>query len=372
MRPSCAVPSRRVSRIGRRYQALDLNAVFDNYLGEIASTDDRRAFDLASMRFLEQFRNGHTFFSDDWLWRTHGGQLGCRARKIDSQWIVTATSQAALKLGVEIVSIDDEPFEDFFVRQKAMIGASSDRMAAELLFNRTYLFPSSFRLGIDGDDAVVIERPVRQVPADDGPHMTRIKQTSILRVPSFASAQFEASAVAMVRDLPSDEALIVDLRGNRGGDTPMGLLFALMDRPFRLWIEGTVHPGGRVHGRNPEMMRTGPETVEPEVGAFRGPMALLIDAGCLSAAEDFIAPFKDNHRAIIIGETTGGSSGQPIRLDFGDGMWAMIGAKRQWFPDGSAFEGVGIAPDIPISVTRDDVRAGADPVLQAALAQLER
>ncbi len=72
-------------------------------------------------------------------------------------------------------------------------------------------------------------------------------------------------------------------------------------------------------------------------------------------------PFKDNGRARLIGETTAGSTGQPYMLDLGNGMMAMIGSKREMFPDGSRFEGVGIKPDIEIAPS-----AGADAPLDAA------
>jgi hypothetical protein len=37
-----------------------------------------------------------------------------------------------------------------------------------------------------------------------------------------------------------------------------------------------------------------------------------------------------------------GLSGQPYVLDLGDGMLVLVGAKRESFPDGSRFEGVGV------------------------------
>jgi hypothetical protein len=79
-----------------------------------------------------------------------------------------------------------------------------------------------------------------------------------------------------------------------------------------------------------------------------------------------VLPFKDNGRARVVGETTGGSSGQPYILDLADGMLAFVGAKRESFPDGSRFEGVGIRPDVEVAPTVDDIRAGRDVALDAA------
>jgi carboxyl-terminal processing protease len=48
-------------------------------------------------------------------------------------------------------------------------------------------------------------------------------------------------------------------------------------------------------------------------------------------------------------------------------MSLKISVKREYFPDGSEFEGVGIKPDIEVHPTIDDFRNGRDPVLEKAL-----
>jgi len=81
-------------------------------------------------------------------------------------------------------------------------------------------------------------------------------------------------------------------------------------------------------------------------------LPFLIDGGCYSSCEDFSMPFKDNHRALLIGQATSGSTGQPYVTDLGNGMLLLVGAKRAIFPDGTPFEGVGIKPDVSYSKQR--------------------
>jgi carboxyl-terminal processing protease len=78
-------------------------------------------------------------------------------------------------------------------------------------------------------------------------------------------------------------------------------------------------------------------------------------------------PFKDNGRATIAGETTAGSSGQPLYKELGDGMRLWVSAKRQAFPDGSQFEGIGITPDIAFEMTGNDVTSENDALLERAM-----
>jgi carboxyl-terminal processing protease len=75
-------------------------------------------------------------------------------------------------------------------------------------------------------------------------------------------------------------------------------------------------------------------------------------------------PFKVTGRGVVVGETTQGSSGNPYRADIGFGISVAIGAKRYRFPDGTAFEGVGIVPDVPVERRVMDVVAGRDAVLE--------
>ena len=79
-------------------------------------------------------------------------------------------------------------------------------------------------------------------------------------------------------------------------------------------------------------------------------------------------PFSLSARAIIIGETTMGTSGQPEIIHWSNGMEFWVSRRRQWFPDGRTFEGVGIEPDISLDLASADFVSGApDRFLDCAL-----
>jgi len=100
---------------------------------------------------------------------------------------------------------------------------------------------------------------------------------------------------------------------------------------------------------------------------YKGKLIILTDRRCASACEDFVVPFKDNHRAIIIGEETAGSTGQPYIYRFNKDIFIRIGTKRVYMPDGSPFEGKGILPDIKIQPTIKDIKIGRDVILKKAI-----
>jgi len=126
-----------------------------------------------------------------------------------------------------------------------------------------------------------------------------------------------------------------------------------MNKPWRTW-DGWANRESREQS--------------PVADAFGGRLFVLVDRFCQSACEDFVMPFKDTHRAVVIGETTAGSSGNPYREELGDGMRVAIGAMRYRFPDGRPFEGIGIEPDVVVARTVADLRSGRDAILERALA----
>ena len=78
-------------------------------------------------------------------------------------------------------------------------------------------------------------------------------------------------------------------------------------------------------------------------------------------------PFSTSAQAILIGETTMGTSGQPEITHWSNGMELWVSRRRQWFPDGRPFEGVGVTPDVAVTLGAVDYQHGAaDRILECA------
>jgi len=93
---------------------------------------------------------------------------------------------------------------------------------------------------------------------------------------------------------------------------------------------------------------------------YNKPVALLIDEGTFSAAEDFCVGFRNMKkrfgfrnikRGTIIGTPSGGSTGNPIGFVLPGGGWVQFCSKKDIYPDGTEFVGVGILPDIEVRET---------------------
>jgi carboxyl-terminal processing protease len=356
---------------------LNLDSEYERYLQQVLSSECRHEFDLTTMEFLAKLQNSHSGFGDPWLRSNFGQRLGFSAYPIDGQWVISRSSIPGLKPGDALAKIDDETFPAFYQRIRKYVSASDERWRQRAIFEEPYLFPEVFRLTLGDGRSIQIRRQGEfQWPGEEFSTIETTERdgVAILRIPSFDKSVFEDSAVEYLRKLGSVRAVVLDLRGNHGGSTPERLVEALMDRPYRYWSESTPATIGVLQVENGAGARTEltwtSSHQNPSPTAYTGPLYILVDGGCFSACEDAVVPFKDNHRAMILGERTGGSSGQPYSRNLKYGMGISLSTKREYFPDGSAFEGVGIAPDMEVPTTAADLRAGKDPVLAEALAMI--
>ncbi len=376
---------------------LDLDVWYRKYLDNAMEAKGRREFSLASMEFVAGLRNGHSSFYDQWLSKKFGGSPGFSLRMISDRWIITASRLAGIVVGDEVVGIDDETFDEFFERQKRYIAASSESARRRQLFWMSYLFPESFDLVFASGMRRSVNRMTQEL--QDRAHQAspepRLVGNGIAYLPirSFSEPEFEQRAIDFITQHQDAKTLIIDVRGNSGGSTPVFLVNALMDRPWSGWIEATPYHLGlasaysqvrRREASTPEqgwwqgyidafsrmknsMLLFPGEMKQPEQPIYTNDLIVLVDEECASACEGFVMPLRYSDRAVVVGRSTDGSSGQPYMFEFGNGMSFRIGAKRMYFPDGSRFEGVGIVPHIEVPITIDSVLSEADEILDQAI-----
>lgn len=177
---------------------------------------------------------------------------------------------------------------------------------------------------------------------------------------------FDTLALAGIR------GIILDVRYNPGGnsDHAYGIVSFLTDQPLKAskWKSHSYVPAYRSWGRPLEWIESGPAIIEPRQGKrYSGPLVVLTGPGTFSAAEDFLVPLKYSGRAVLVGETTAGSTGNPISVPLPGGGTFMVVSKRDMFPDGQEFVGIGISPDVPVRPTQQDLLQATDPVLDKGI-----
>jgi carboxyl-terminal processing protease len=174
------------------------------------------------------------------------------------------------------------------------------------------------------------------------------------------SRQFD-EAVDALRDTAG---IVIDLRGNPGGVLTMimGLSGHFVDSPLNLGTITTRDSSLKLVA-NPRTVGVAGQPVKP----FERPVALLVDEGSYSASEIFSGGMQSIRRARVFGARTAGGALPAVleRLPSGDVLQYAIGDFVT--ATGERIEGHGVVPDTQVALTRADLLAGRDPVLEAAL-----
>lgn len=372
---------------------LDLDAAYKKYLDRIAPSDDRMEFDLATMEFMACLCNGHSDFGDPWAWDHAGRPLGFWLDRIDGKWVVRDAQIEGLEPGQAVTAIDGQPVEQVVAGRMKYIAASDDRARRFKAFSNSFLWPDTFTLTLEGGRQLTVDRrhPKPHAARPQSPRLSLPQGVAYHRIPSFDDPKFENAAIEFVKAHAGAKLLIFDVRNNGGGSSPERLLRAVMDRPYRDWMQASAMSFGlfaaygsifrnllpkdadpRERGylegfseyfERPYFMTPGSVKL-PESPIYTGPIYVLQDRFCGSACEDFVMPLKTSRRATLFGERTFGSSGQPYMMTFDNRMTFRVSTKRMYLPDGSEFEGVGIRPDVEIT---PPPAATEDLILKAAL-----
>ncbi|MCK4428285.1 MAG: hypothetical protein KAW16_07375 [candidate division Zixibacteria bacterium] len=390
-----------------------LDSVYKDFLNRAIATEDRKDFAFLMKEFIALLNNSHCWYSDNVV---DQGQkpLGYSWINIDGQWVVTKSFIQGLEKGDVITKIDGKPVNDYYHELSKYIAASSERLHREAFSSLLNLFiPDKYSLEFKNEKGEVKEIQVdrEKLNIEDNEELKTegrwIKENKIayIKIPSFGDPKFENDATEYVKKFKNANVLIMDVRGNGGGNTPSRLTDALMDRPYRWYAESTplnvslfrfyveVMPKWIKQYKDatkqepPESWKNllvfqdyfknshllwKPDYEKPESTMYTGELIILTDRYTGSAAEDFVVPFKDNGRAMIIGEPTGGSTGQPYMYNFGNGIRIGIGTKRAYMPDGSKFEGVGVEPDIEVKLIREDLYKDRDRVLEKVVEEADK
>jgi carboxyl-terminal processing protease len=352
----------------------DVDAAYREYIAQVLRDTSRKDFALATFRFIASLRNGHSQFFDSAL---DARPLKFRLLEVENKWVVISSQDSHLPRGSVVRDLNEIPIGDFVREMSHYVAASNDRIAQSQLFSYPALFPEKNSLRLENGDVVIVDR---STPADVPPSTAPVQaaqgrwlrdgRVAYIRIPTFGDPAYERTAIEFVRQYAASPNLIVDVRGNGGGATPFQLVAALLNRPRRWWQESTPQRTALFEAQgNPTLRVSRDFAPQPAAAdAYKARLFILVDRFCGSACEDFVMPFKDTQRAVVVGETTQGSSGNPFRANLGFGLAISVGAVRYRFPDGSPFEGVGIAPDVVVERRVSDVIAGRDAVLDRAQA----
>jgi carboxyl-terminal processing protease len=172
----------------------------------------------------------------------------------------------------------------------------------------------------------------------------------------------EAAVDAAFAGLRAAPGLIVDLRGNPGGD--LALAHRFRNRFVRdVGIMGTIrYSTGHRRLSAPEPILAEPA---PPDQRWPGPVRFLTDPLTYSSSEDVLLGLQGLPHVAVVGEPSGGGSGRVRTLRLLPGWRLMISTALTYDRQGRCVEGAGIPVDRPVTPDRFTPDAG-DTVLRAA------
>ncbi len=288
-----------------------------------------------------------------------------------------------IRAGVEILEVDGVPAVEYARRDVEPYQSASTPQDRE---NRTFWYgflqgppAKTVRLKLRDAAGKEFERDVERQGYRDVRRIAALEwrmlpETSIAYVAlnDFGTNDLVKLWSESFPKISAASAIILDLRLNGGGSSGIGyeVIRSLVDRPVpgSRQVMRRYNPTDRARGTLMEWTEVPADKIQPGEGShFPGPVAVLIGPATFSAAEDFLVAWKNSGRGKMIGEPSGGSTGQPLPFQLPGGGSARVCTKRDTFPDGTEWVGKGIAPDILVRPTVAEIRSGRDAVLERAI-----
>ena len=377
--------------------ALDWDALYVGFIPRVRAAGSTVEYYQVLQELCAKLQDGHTnIIMPKEYWRTWIGRAGLQTRLIEGRVIVNRLwdpelGKQGIVRGMEIVKIDGLATRSYAEKYVIPHQSSSTPQYLDILAYERFLLDGSFsepvKLTLETEDGRTIERTVRRLSL---PELTKLAPNpqpepfefrmlpgniAYIALNSFQDDKTADEFYKRFGEFAASDALILDLRGNGGGNSNVGyrIMAALTTEPFigSRWSTRDYKPAFRSWGRPDRMYVEAAERepVDPD-HHYTGQVIVLTSARTFSAAEDFLVAFDQSGRGIIMGEPSGGSTGNPLYFSLPGGGGGFVCSKHDAYADGRDFVGVGVKPQITAFPTVAGFRAGKDTVLERAVAEI--
>ncbi|MCD7879067.1 MAG: S41 family peptidase [Candidatus Gastranaerophilales bacterium] len=279
-----------------------------------------------------------------------GIQIGLREGKIliISPIEDTPGEKAGLLAEDEILSIDGISTKDMTIDKAADKIRGKKGTTVTLVIKRKGVPNKTYKIVRDEIEIKSIsEKTPENFKLDD--------KIGYIRLSSFMGRNVGNDFKDLMIKYKDKEGIIVDLRANTGGLLTNAIQISdlFLDNEI---IVSTVDRDGYK-----DTARSGKRYFSSQ------PLVLLINKGSASASEILSGALKDNQRAILVGENTFGKGlVQEVKslTPFSAGL--NITVQKYLTPNGTDINKKGIAPDIEVKLTEEDIKAKNDVQLKKA------
>jgi carboxyl-terminal processing protease len=379
---------------------LDEDALFADMQRALRAATTWAQYDAAIYNALARFHDGHLSYKPPPTAAPRRGytafSLGFTTVRAGMHLLVAHVDQPSTDIaaGDDVIAIDGTPVADVLA-DAGRSRAVSRPESAMTTFARTWttvLYPKGDpprkrMIRVARRDGGTVEAAIAPSEAPRVHHdAVTVGGDAAVAVVAIHSLEGGARTAALVDDAfakaRASKAIVIDLRGNRGGVDVVG------HRLVADLAEGTASLGSyrvlvaaetlalrpmwkSLVATSDGFSAPQPITVQALDHGFKGKVAVIVDAACASTCEVMAAALRADLHAVVIGETTGGSSGAPVtihlpvsRASVSIPTWDLISA------EGQPIEDLGVVPDLAIDATPEALAKGQDLLLDTAIANV--
>jgi len=259
----------------------------------------------------------------------------------------TPGERAGLRAEDEILEIDGESTKGITVDKAAEKIRGEEGTVVTLLIKRAGEEPKEYKI-----QRAQIEIKAVSVKLPESVQLA--PEVGYIRLSSFISKNAAIEFQDGINALADKKGYIIDLRSNPGGLLNNAIIIADMFLNGQTVVSTVDRDGYKDTSRSTRKCVTDK------------PVVVLINGGSASASEILSGALKDNGRALIVGENSFGKGlVQEInRLPNGAGINITI--QKYLTPNGTDINKKGIAPDVEVKLTEEDIKNKKDPQLVKA------
>lgn len=388
-----------------RERLKDLDADYLDSIEAVSATTDLRSYYRELQLFLAKLKDGHTFIRLPKGMHVTKSRPSIGVTRVGKNAVVTWARSDLLTdipLGSVVELVDGVAYDVAAQKASESVSASSEHKRKD----------SAYVLAMEGEKNSVVtlqistpqngKRSVSLTRGQVWPEGTTLvsldqdvddvsfkwienNNIAYLSLNSFANNSIYEKFLEHLTTLKLAKYIVIDLRNNSGGNGEVGykIISHFLSQPVNTSasLKFVYDPAYRssIKNQNGNLLNSPenigmksieipPDMIQPADASARltGKLIVLTGHQTISAAEDFLVA-ASSIRHTRLGEHTAGSTGQPIVVQLPGGGAAYILSKIDTFPSGKKFVGIGIAPDVEISPTVEDVRSGRDVVIERML-----
>lgn len=268
--------------------------------------------------------------------------IGVEISKVKDEIVIVGifasspASEAGLKLGDIIVSVDDKVAKDMDTKEFSNYVRTNTKETIDLVVKRD-----------DKEQKYTIKRRKVEIKSIASEVFEKDnKKVGYIYMSIFASNTYEQFKNALSSlEAQNIDSLIIDLRSNTGGElTAATNIISLFLNNDKIMYQ-TESKDGKIE-----------KTYSFGNKDKKYPIVVLVNENSASASEVMTAALKENLGATVIGKKTFGKGTVQTVLRIATGEQYKMTTKKWLTPNGNWINGKGIAPDIEVDNTNEDLQ----------------